>query len=99
SCMAIALLLVLYSFASRRSASTAWGYLLIAHFFIVAGFLSNMEWIDPVQVLLYGSGILPAGALGFYCLQKTYRKNRDINLNSYHGYVYRDKSTALLFLL
>jgi NADH:ubiquinone oxidoreductase subunit 5 (subunit L)/multisubunit Na+/H+ antiporter MnhA subunit len=99
ACMAIALVLVLYSFASRKSAATAWGYLVFAHFFILGGIMANGERIDPMQVLLYSAGIVPAAVLGFYCLRRTYKADRDINLNIYHGYVYEQKRTALLFLL
>lgn len=97
--MAIALLLILYAFSSRRSAGTAWSYLLFAHFFILAGFISNVDTIEPRQLLMYASGILPAGALGMYCLTRTYRIDKDISLSKYHGYVFEQKNTALLFLL
>ena len=61
--------------------------------------MANGERIDPMQVLLYSAGIVPAAVLGFYCLRRTYKADRDINLNIYHGYVYEQKRTALLFLL
>ncbi len=95
----IALLLVLYSFSSRRSALTAWGYLVLAHLFILFGIMANMDIIIWEQVIMYGSGVLLAGIVGFISLQKTYSIDKNISLNHFHGYVYEQKITALVFLL
>ena len=97
--LSIALLLILYSFNSRKSASTAWNYLLLAHFFIISGIIENRDFIEWPQILMYGTGILTAGILGLVCLQKIKAIDNNINLNQYHGYVYEKKNTALLFLL
>lgn len=97
--MAIALLLILYSFTSRRSATTAWGYLLIAHFFILSGIVSNMDQVKWEQIIMYASGVILAALIGYGCLNKIYNIDKDISLNQFHGYVYEQKGTALLFLL
>ena len=94
-----AFLLILYSFSSRRSAINAWQYLLAAHFFIITGIISNAEHVDTAQVVMYASGVFLAAALGYYCLLRIYRIDRDVSLNHFHGYVYEQKNTALLFLL
>lgn len=95
----IALLLVLYAFSSRRSALTAWGYLLLSHFFILWGIMVNMDIVQWEQVIMYGSGITLAGIAGFISLKKIFNIDRDISLNQFHGYVYEQKNTALVFLL
>ncbi len=97
--MSVALLLILYSFASRKSARTAWVYLLLAHFFIISGVIANRELVDWSQVSMYGSGVLLAGIAGLICLQKIHRIDKNISLNLFHGYVYERKQTALVFLL
>ena len=48
---------------------------------------------------MYASGVFLAAALGYYCLLRIYRIDRDVSLNHFHGYVYEQKNTALLFLL
>ena len=48
---------------------------------------------------MYASGVALAGAVGFACLQKIYRIDKNISLNQFHGYVYEQKGTALVFLL
>ena len=95
----IALLLVLYAFSSRRSALTAWGYLVLAHFFILWGIMANTESIIWEQTIMYANGITVAGIVGFISLQKIYGIDKDVSLNHFHGYVYEQKTTALVFLL
>ena len=97
--MTTALLVILYSFTSRRSASTAWGYLLVAHFFILTGIVANMEAVKWEQVIMYASGVILAALVGYACLNRIYRIDKNISLNEFHGYVYEQKGTAILFLL
>ena len=97
--LVISLAIILFVFSYRGSASTAWIYLLIAHLFIIAGIGINAAHINTIEIIFYISGIVLAFALGFYCLQKTRAIDNDITLNDYHGYVYEQKGTALLFLL
>jgi NADH-quinone oxidoreductase subunit L len=97
--MSIALALVLFSFAYRGSALKAWANILVAHVFIVAGIWMNAEHINNIELILYATGILAAFVLGYYCLQKINAVDKDIALDKYHGYVYEQKSTSLLFLL
>ncbi|MBC7828886.1 MAG: hypothetical protein H7122_14150, partial [Chitinophagaceae bacterium] len=94
-----ALSLILYSFASRGSAVTAWFYLLLAHLFILSGIVGNVEEIQSEQIIMYLSGVLLAAIVGYISLQKIYNIDKDISLNQFHGYVYERKGTALLFLL
>lgn len=97
--LVVALLLILYSFASRGSASTAWSYLLIAHFFILSGIVTNMDEVKWEQIIMYASGTILAAVVGYVCLKKIYHIDKDITLNQFHGYVYEQKGTAILFLL
>ncbi len=97
--MAAAFLVILYSFTSRRSATTAWGYLLLAHFFILSGIVANMDEIKWEQIMMYASGVLLAALVGYACLNRIYQIDKDISLNKFHGYVYEQKGTAILFLL
>jgi NADH:ubiquinone oxidoreductase subunit 2 (subunit N) len=97
--LVVALLIILYAFSSRKSATTAWGYLFIAHLFILSGIIINMEQVNWEQIIMYASGVTIAGIVGYFCLSKIYTIDKDINLNQFHGYAYEEKSTAILFLL
>ena len=61
--------------------------------------MANMEVISWEQVIMYGSGVLLAGIVGFISLQKTYSIDKNISLDQFHGYVYEQKGNALIFLL
>ena len=98
-CLAIALLVILYAFSTRRSAKTAWEYLIIAHFFIIIGIVANADDVKIEQVIMYGSGVLLTGIIGLICLHRIYSIDKDIQLNQFHGYVYEQRGTALVFLL
>ena len=97
--MSIALAVILCAFSSRKSALSAWSYLFTAHLFIIAAVLFNAEHVNSIETIFYASGILPAFILGYYCLQKIKLIDDDISLNQFHGYVYEQEITGLLFLL
>lgn len=97
--LALALLTLLSSFASRSSALGSWNSLIIPHILIIAGITTNAGHSEMAEIIMYSGGVLIVFALGYFCLQKTYAVDKDISLNYYHGYVYEQKTTALLFLI
>ena len=97
--MTAALILILYSFSSRGSAATAWVYLLIAHLFILSAIIANTDLVQSEQITMYASGVVIAAVAGYICLQKIYKIDQDISLNQFHGYVYEQRGTAIVFLL
>ena len=97
--LGIALLILLASFASRRSARECWDNLIIPHILIISAITINAGQIHWTEVILYMAGVLVAYTIGIFCLQKTYAIDKNVSLNQYHGYVYEDKITAVLFLL
>jgi NADH-quinone oxidoreductase subunit L len=97
--LAIALLVILASFASRKSAKESWDNLIMPHILIIAAIVINANHYIWTEVLMYGGGISFSYLLGLYCLKKTNSIDKDIDLNKFHGYVYEQKPTALLFLI
>ena len=96
--MSIALAVILFAFSFRKSALTAWIYLLTAHFFIIAAVMFNAAHINTIEIVFYASGVIAAFLLGYFCLQKIKNIDNDISLNQFHGYVYEQETTGLLFL-
>jgi NADH-quinone oxidoreductase subunit L len=96
--MIIALAVILFSFAYRKSAVKAWLYLLIGHFFVITAVVLNAVHINTIEIVYYVSGVLLAFLLGYYCLQKIKSIDKNISLNQFHGYVYEEETTGLLFL-
>ena len=97
--LVLALLMLLSSFASRTSAIRSWHNLIVPHILVIAGLIIHSGHVNSNEIIMYGSGVLIAYLLGWFCLQKTYAIDKDVTLNQYHGYVYEDKRTALLFLI
>ncbi|MBL0145793.1 MAG: hypothetical protein IPP48_08545 [Chitinophagaceae bacterium] len=97
--MSIALISILFAFSYRKSALTAWVYLLIAHFLIIAAVLVNAIHISLIEIIFYVSGILLAFIVGYYCLLKIKKVDNDISLNQFHGYIYEQPTTGFLFLV
>src|SRR6187401_80094 len=97
--LGIALLILLASFASRRSARECWNSLIIPHILIISAITINSGQINWTEVIMYMAGALVAYTIGMICLQKTYSIDKDVSLNKYHGYVYENKVTAVLFLI
>ena len=64
----------------------------------MAGILINTGHVADTEIVYYASGIATAFLLGIYCLQKIKAVDNSISLNQFHGYVYEQKTTALLFL-
>lgn len=96
--MSIALGVILFAFSFRHSALKAWKYLLTAHLFIIAAVLFNATHVNAIEIVFYISGVLLAFFLGYYCLRKIKAIDNDISLNQFHGYVYEQETTGLLFL-
>ncbi|QNA44829.1 proton-conducting transporter transmembrane domain-containing protein [Lacibacter sediminis] len=96
--MSIALAVILFAFSYRGSAIKAWSYLFISHLFLIAAVLFNAAHINTIEIVFYVSGIIPAFLLGYYCLNKIKAIDNDISLNRFHGYVYEQENTGLLFL-
>ncbi len=96
--LVVALALVLYAFSHRGSALTAWSCLPAAHFLILAGINMNAATVKTTEIIFYSGGILLVYLLGLYCLRKTKALDNDVMLNKFHGYVYEQRSTTLLFM-
>ena len=96
--MSIALAVILFAFSYRGSAIKAWSYLFISHLFLIAAVLFNATHINTIEIVFYISGIIPAFLLGYYCLNRIKAIDNDISLNRFHGYVYEQENTGLLFL-
>src|SRR6187399_1012665 len=97
--LGIALLILLASFASRRSARECWDNFIIPHILIISAITINAGHVNWTEVIMYMAGALVAYITGIFCLQKTYSIDKDVSLNKYHGYVYENKVTAVLFLI
>jgi NADH-quinone oxidoreductase subunit L len=93
----LGLLLVLKSFASRRSGLVVWFYLILGQGFVTLSVFVN-EHVPMHKILIYLSGIGLAAFLGLYALLQLRKIDGDLSLGTWHSYA-QEKPTASLLLL
>lgn len=93
----IGLLMVLKSFTERKNVLVSWLMIIMNHFWIVLAVSFN-EHFDIEETLIYLSGIVIAGAIGYISLNRL-NKTEHIDLNQYHGHYYEHPRISFLFLM
>jgi len=95
----IGLLFVLKSFSERSHPRLAWTLLILSHFWLALAVSFN-EHFGLNDILLYLSGVVVAGVVGYICLIALKRRESpNYHLNQYFGHVYEHPRLALVFLL
>lgn len=95
----IALMLVLKSFSERKYPRLSWLLVIFNHLWIVLAISFN-ERFSIVHSLVYLSGVVVAGIIGFICLQKLKKMEpRYFDLNQYYGHVFEYPRLSMIFLL
>jgi NADH:ubiquinone oxidoreductase subunit 5 (subunit L)/multisubunit Na+/H+ antiporter MnhA subunit len=94
----IGLTMVLKSFTERKRIRFGWAYIIMGHFWVVLAMNYN-EHIEWIENILYLSGVVIAGTIGFGCLQKLKDTEVNINLDRFRGHAYEHPIMAFVFLL
>ncbi|CAM3679440.1 proton-conducting transporter membrane subunit [Flavobacterium gelidilacus] len=94
----IGLLFVFKAFSERKSPFVAWILIVLNHFWIALAIVFN-EKVDFTELLVYLSGIILAGIVGYLALLKLKKMEFNVNLNQYLGHVYEHPKFAFFFLL
>ena len=94
----IALIMVLKAFTERKLARMSWLLIVMTHFWIALAIAFN-EHFTFDQVHLYLSGVAISGILGFLCLRWLKSHEGSIDLDQFHGHVYKHPKFAIVFLL
>ena len=94
----IGLIMVLKSFTERRWARKSWLLIIMNHLWIGLAISFNEEFTYG-QPVLYLSGVVVAGIIGFFTLVRLRRIEGSIGLHQFHGYSYQHPKIALVFFL
>jgi NADH-quinone oxidoreductase subunit L len=89
---------VLKAFTERQHARLAWVLTILNHFCIVVAISFN-EHFGVEESLLYLSGVVVAGFVGWLCLRYLKMVEGSIDLDRFHGYAFTHRLLALVFLL
>ena len=94
----IGLLFVFKAFSERRSPYVAWMLIVFNHFWISLAIVFN-EKVDYTELVVYLSGIIIAGIVGYIALLYLKKMEEKVSLNQYLGHVYEHPKFAFFFLL
>lgn len=95
----LGLLMVFKAFSERIYPRLALMLVMANHFWIAMAVSLN-ETFDYSQTLIYLSGVVIAGGIGYWALNSLRKKEMNyFDLNQYYGHVYEYPKLALIFLL
>jgi NADH:ubiquinone oxidoreductase subunit 5 (subunit L)/multisubunit Na+/H+ antiporter MnhA subunit len=92
----LGLVMILKSFTERRWARKSWLLIIMNHLWVALAISFN-EAFKYGQPVLYLSGIIVAGIIGFFCLIRLRKLEGSIGLHQFHGYSYQHPKIALVF--
>jgi len=94
----IGFVMVLKSYTERKNVHMAWILIIMNHFWIALAISFNEHYVYT-QSLLYLSGIVFMGAIGFITIQKLKTLESHVDLNQFNGHAYEHPKFAFVFLL
>ncbi|MEB2784944.1 proton-conducting transporter transmembrane domain-containing protein [Algoriphagus persicinus] len=95
----LGLMMVFKAFSERIYPRLALMLVMANHFWIALAVSFN-ESFDYSQILIYLSGVVVPGIIGYWALDSLRKKEKDyFDLNQYYGHVYEHPKLALIFLL
>jgi NADH-quinone oxidoreductase subunit L len=94
----LGLMLVLKSFASRRSGLVVWLYLILGQAFVMLSVIVN-EHVELHKIIIYMSGIALGGLIGLYALLQLKKIDNDLLLDKWHSFAQQDSNAALLLFI
>ncbi|MBK8110064.1 MAG: hypothetical protein IPK46_06850 [Saprospiraceae bacterium] len=97
-CAFIGLLMVFKSFSERKSPLLAWVLIIMQYLWTTLAVAFNGTFSFK-ESIIYVSGAVFAGILGYIILKQLKHKEGKIDLNGFYGHIYEYPGMALLFLL
>jgi NADH-quinone oxidoreductase subunit L len=94
----LGLIMVLKAFTERKLARMSWILIIMNHFWIALAISFN-EHFTYDHTLLYLSGVVVSGILGFLCLRRLKTLENNIDLDQFHGHSFEHPKIAFLFLI
>lgn len=94
----IGLILVLKSFTERKNVKLAWMLVIMNHCFTALAISFNEHYTMSHNVL-YLSGILLCGGIGYLTIRRLRLKGNNIDLDRFHGFSFEYPLLAFIFIL
>ncbi|MFO0358447.1 MAG: proton-conducting transporter membrane subunit [Sphingobacteriaceae bacterium] len=94
----IGFVMVLKSYTERKNVHLAWSLIIMNHFWLVLAVSFN-EHFNYIQSVLYLSGIIVMGIIGYITLAKLKKHESHVDLDTFNGHSYEHPKYAFVFLL
>jgi NADH:ubiquinone oxidoreductase subunit 2 (subunit N) len=94
----ISLAMVLKAFTDRKSVRVSWALVIVSHFWIALAISFN-ERFNFNDTLLYLSGVVLSGIIGYLTILRLKSFESKVDLSQFHGHVFEHPRIALVFLL
>ncbi len=94
----IGFVMVLKSYTERKNVQLAWVLIIMNHFWIALAISFNEHYIYT-QSLLYLSGIVFMGIIGYLTIRRLKSIEDHVDLNGFNGHSYEHPKFAFVFLL
>ncbi len=94
----IGLFMILKSFSERKKVVLAWILVIMNHFWVALAISFNADF-NYEQIYIYLSGIVVAGIIGYYIIQRLKVQERFVNLTQFHGHSYKHPKLAFAFFI
>lgn len=94
----IGLLMVLKSFTERRNVMTSWFLVIFNQAFVVLAIAYN-EHLSLFELLTFSSGTIVAGIIGFSCLWRLKKIEKNVSMEQFQGHVYEHPKITMVFLI
>jgi NADH:ubiquinone oxidoreductase subunit 5 (subunit L)/multisubunit Na+/H+ antiporter MnhA subunit len=91
------LIMVLKAFTERTHARLSWVLIVMNHFWVALAISTN-EHFGYDETLLYLSGIVIAGIVGYSCIMRLKNLGEVVDLDRFHGHSHLHPKIALVFL-
>lgn len=94
----IGILLALKGFSARGKAQVSWTFVIMNQLFSALSIGLNEEF-EHAQILLFLSGIVIAGIVGFWCIWKLEKAGEAVTLDRFHGHSFYYPRLSFIFML
>jgi len=94
----LSLTYILSAFGSRGSARKAWVQIMLSQCLLGQAIATN-EQFEPMQLLIYFSGVALSFGVGLLCLQRLYRSGIAVSLERFQGYSFIRPRLGVAFLI
>ena len=91
-------IMVLKSYSERKNVKMSWMLIIMNHFWIILA-IAFSKGFKLDQAILYLSGIVFFGTIGYLSLYWLKNKEKNLDLNGFQGHIYEYRKMALVFLI